>query len=562
MPPLAWGPLLAIAAAKLGLHLYASGVAAYGYFADELYYLACANQLDWGYVDHPPLSVWLLRGVTETLGDSLLAIELLPALAGAAALVVIALLARELGGGRPAQVCAALGGLCSLVYLVMGSFHSMNAFEPLLWALGYWLLLRILAGAPAVLWLALGAVVGLGLLNKLSMALFAIGLGVGLVVTPARRRLATPWPWLAAAVASTLFLPHLVWQLRHDFVSLEFLRGMREYSSGHVSLLEFVGGQVFAMSPSVAPLWVIGLAFGLFAPALRAQRPTFWIFVTAFALLAASGTAQPYYLGPAYPIVLAAGAVAVERFASARGWRWLPAATTATIVLASAPLAPIALPLLSPQKLAELDAALSGEERSQTTAAAFDSELPGHLALRFGWPELVAAVARARDALPPEERARIAVLAPSFGEAAAIDFFGPRLGLPRAIGTHNQYGLWGPQAAADGLLLVVADEREPRIAHQDLPTGFRRGHTPRELASLCGEFTQLASVDCRFCPPYVERKAVWPPRSWTVQTPSMSSIRSPIGTEACQRSRNPSRSGIESRCVHTQRGLRPSSCRK
>jgi len=508
-PPLAWGALTAIVAAKLGLHLYASGVAAYGYQADELYYLACARQLDWGYVDHPPLSVWLLRGVIETLGDSLLAIELLPALAGAATLVVIALLARELGGGRGAQLCAATAGLCSLVYLVMGSFHSMNAFEPLLWALGYWLLLRILRGGTSSLWLALGAVLGLGMLNKFSMALFAIGLGVGLLATKARHELATRGPWLAAAVASAIFLPHLVWQLRHDFVSLEFLSAMRTRSSGAVSPLEFAAGQLFAMSPIAAPLWIAGLAYGLFAPSLRAERPAFWIFVTAFTLLAASGSAQLYYLGPAYPIVLAAGGVAIERFAALRGWRWLPAATVATLVLAGAPLVPIALPLLPPETLVALDAALTGEERRQTTATDFDSELPGHLALRFGWPELAEAVAAARAALPAGERDHVAVLAPSFGEAAAIDFFGPPLGLPRAIGTHNQYGLWGPREAAGARLLVVADEQEPRIAHQDLPSGFRRGGTPRELAELCGGLERLASVDCRFCSPYVARKAVF-----------------------------------------------------
>jgi hypothetical protein len=176
-------------------------------------------------------------------------------------------------------------------------------------------------------------------------------------------------------------------------------------------------------------------------------------------------------------------------------------------VLGGAPLLPIALPLLPPETLVAYDRALSGDEPRQRTD--FDSELPGHLALRFGWPELAQAVAAARAALPAEERARVAVLAPSFGEAAAIDFFGPELGLPRAIGTHNQYGLWGPEAAAGGLLLVVADEQNPRIAHQDVPAGFRRGDTKRELASLCSEVQRLAVVDCRFCPPYVERRAVF-----------------------------------------------------
>jgi len=504
-PPLAWGALSAIVAAKLGLHAFSSGVAAYGYHADELYYLACAKRLAWGYVDHPPLSVALLSGVTALLGDSLLAIELLPALAGAATLVGIALLARELGGGRGAQVCAATGGLFALVYLVMASFHSMNAYEPLLFTLGYWLLLRILRGAPPALWLALGAVVGLGLLNKYSMGLFAIGLGIGLAATPARRLLGTRGPWLAAGVATLVFLPHLVWLVRHDFVSLEFLRGMREHSSPAVSMGDFAAGQLFVMSPLTAPVWILGLAYGLFSRELRDARPALWIFVTACALLAASGSAQPYYLAPAYPIVLAAGGVALERMAK-RG-RYTLGIATAAIVLGGAPLLPIALPLLTPETLVAYQRALGGDERTHTTD--FDSELPGHLALRFGWPELAQAVAKARDSLHPAERSRVAVLASSFGEAAAVDFFGPALGLPPAAGTHNAYGLWGPPRDAGALLLVIADEAQPRLAHQDRPAGYRRGDTPRELASLCGSVERLASVDCRYCSPYLERKAVF-----------------------------------------------------
>jgi hypothetical protein len=507
LPPLAWRPLAGVVSVKLGLHLYASGVAAYGYHADELYYLACARALDWGYVDHPPLSVWLLRAVTETLGTSLLAIELLPALAGAATLVGIALLARELGGGFGAQLSAATAGLVSLVYLVMGSFHSMNAYEPLLWTLGYGLLLRILRSATRAHWLALGLVIGLGLLNKYSMGLFAIGVGIGLLVTPARHLLRTTGPWLATGVAALVFAPNLVWLVRHDFVTLEFLRAMRDYSSETVSLGAFAAGQIFAMSPAAAPLWILGLGYGLFSRELRPVRAACWVFVVAFGLLAASGSAQLYYLGPAYPIVLAAGGVGVERLAGGR--RFVPVAVSAVLALAGAPLVPVALPLLAPARLVALDAALTGEARQAPGATAFDSELPGHLALRFGWPELAEAVAAAREALPPVERERVAVLAPSFGEAAALDFFGPRLGLPPALGTHNQYGLWGPGAGADALLLVLADAELPRIAHQDRPPGFRRGETPRELASLCARVERLARVECRFCPPYVSRKAVF-----------------------------------------------------
>jgi hypothetical protein len=272
-----------------------------------------------------------------------------------------------------------------------------------------------------------------------------------------------------------------------------------------VSPAGFAAGQILVMSPLTAPVWILGLVHGLFSQQLRQARPAVWIFVAAFALLAASGSAQPYYLAPAYPIVLAAGGVALERMAE-RGRRMLGAATAA-LALGGVPLLPIALPLLPPETLVAYLRALRGDAR--TLGTDFDSELPGHLALRFGWPELTQAVARARDALAPAERSRIAVLAPSFGEAAALDFLGPALALPPAAGTHNAYGHWGPPRDAGALLLVIADEAQPRLAHQDRPPGYRRGDTPRELASLCGSVERLASVDCRYCSPYVERKAVF-----------------------------------------------------
>jgi len=198
LAPVAWQLLIGLAFVKLGVHLLSSGLLTYGYMTDELYYLDCARHLAWGYVDHPPLSVAVLWLVRATAGDSLVALRLLPALAGCVTLVLVALMARELGGGRIAQGLAALAALVAPVYLAVGAFYSMNAFEPMFWALAAWLLLRLHNDGSPRLWLLLGVVMGLGLLNKISMSWFGVGLVVGLVLTPQRRWLATPWPWLAA----------------------------------------------------------------------------------------------------------------------------------------------------------------------------------------------------------------------------------------------------------------------------------------------------------------------------------------------------------------------------
>ena len=203
---------LVFAALKLLLHALA--YSNFGYFRDELYYIACSDHLAWGYVDQPPLSIALLALNRALFGDSLLALRWLPALAGAGTVLVTGLLARELGGRRFAQALACLAAVLPPVWLVVDHFFSMNAFDTFFWSLAALLLLRALDGGRTRTWVALGLVLGLGLLNKTSMIWFVGGAFLGLVLTPHRRLLATRGPWLAAALAALLFLPHVLWQMR------------------------------------------------------------------------------------------------------------------------------------------------------------------------------------------------------------------------------------------------------------------------------------------------------------------------------------------------------------
>ena len=193
----------------------------YGYFIDEFYYLACADHLSLGYVDHPPLSiflVWLVRGI---LGDSLLALRLVPALAGSLSLMVVGNIARRLGANSFGQVLAAGAMMIGLVYQVMFSYFSMNALSILLWAVGFSILVRIEQENEPRWWLAFGIVAGLGLLNKHTFILFPIGLFVAMLLTPARRHLASRWLWLGCAIALLLVLPNLIWQMINGWPSRE-----------------------------------------------------------------------------------------------------------------------------------------------------------------------------------------------------------------------------------------------------------------------------------------------------------------------------------------------------
>src|SRR6185295_17060458 len=212
----------AFALASLALHV--SALTQYGWFRDEFYYVACAARLDWGYVDHPPLSIAVMALVRLLFGDSLVAFRLVAALIGAATVYFTGRLARDLGGGRFAQALAGFAALVAPVFLGVSRFYSMNVLDLLLWTLAALALVAALRGDRAREWVVLGVVVGLGLLNKISLLWFIAGLFIGFLLTPYRRRLATPGPWIAGAIATALFVPHVVWQIAHGWPTLEFMR--------------------------------------------------------------------------------------------------------------------------------------------------------------------------------------------------------------------------------------------------------------------------------------------------------------------------------------------------
>jgi hypothetical protein len=454
------GVVVLVAAAKVLVHLVTTGRFGYSYFVDELYYLACARHLAWGFVDMPPLFPAIVAAVHAVLGDSLLAVRLLPALAGAALVLMTGLMARDLGGRRFAQGIAALAVLVAPIWLALHSIDTMNALEQLFWTGCAWIVLRIVRDDRPQLWLLFGAVAGVGMLNKHSMAFFAVAVAAAVLLTRERRALRSPWLWLGALLAGLIFLPNLAWVAQHHFPHFEMLANVKR-ESRDVSLnpLQFLAQQVLLMNPLTLPLWLGGLAWLLFDREGRRYRVLgiAWLGVMAEMLLL---DGRPYYPAPAYPMLLAAGGVALEGWLAAplwRRWRAVKPAYAALLALSGALLAPLFTPLLPPETLIRYSRAIGmSQPRIENHRL---GPLPQLMADRFGWKEMAEEVARIYRSLPPADRARAAIFGQNYGQAGAIDLFGPALGLPPAISGHLTYYLWGPRGYTGDVMIVLDDER-------------------------------------------------------------------------------------------------------
>jgi 4-amino-4-deoxy-L-arabinose transferase-like glycosyltransferase len=445
--------LAGLAGVKLAVHLALAG--RYGWHRDELYYAATGRHLALGYPDFPPVTPLLARVSEALFGESLAGFRVLPALAGAVMVVLAGLLARELGGGPAAQVLAGLATLCSPMLLGANAMFQTVSFDQLAWVVVLLLFARLLRTGDPRWWLAVGLGVGAGLETKFTMLTLALGVAVGVLATPARRDLATPRPWLGAGVALVLLAPNLAWQVGNGWPTLEFLHHQTAEVAAEESPLTFLGDTLLLVGPLALPL-CLGGWWVLWS---RARfRALAWASLVPPAVVLAT-QAKAYYVGPLYPLLLAAGSVGVEALARRGRPRLLPAAAAA-LVVGGLVAAPIALPVLPTARMVDLGLAGVREDWAEM----------------LGWPELAATVAAAWDRLPPAQRAGAAVVAANYGEAGAIDQYGPRLGLPPATSGHNGYWYWAGDGRPGAPLVVV-------------------GIPVERLGGLCAGARQVATLD-------------------------------------------------------------------
>ncbi len=462
-----WKPALQLAllfaAIKLAVEFVGNLVAqhfGYGIFRDEMYYVVCGRHLAWGYVDQAPMVALQARVAEALFGLHHLALfRLFSALAGAAKVLLTGLLAWSLGGRRMAQALAMIGVLIAPVYLGIDSFLSMNAFEPVFWMGCLLTVLWIVRGASPRWWILFGVLGGLGLLNKPSMAFFLVALLVGLMLTPERRILWSRWMLAAVALIVLIALPYLLWQIHHQWPTLEWLQNVN-HSHKNVKLgpVAFVGQQIMMLHPLSIFLLLPGLLWIFVSKHARGFR---WIGTTYILLLAIMIHlyAKDYYVAPIYPVLFAAGALAWQgAFSASRKTAWLLSAWCVVLVIFGAITLPMGIPVLPPATWVRYTTAM--HLTSANTETASTGLLPQFYADRFGWHAMVGEVARIYNSLPPADRAKVGIFCDNYGEASAINIYGPKYGLPPAISGHQNYFFWGPRGYSGETLIVVGESRK------------------------------------------------------------------------------------------------------
>jgi 4-amino-4-deoxy-L-arabinose transferase-like glycosyltransferase len=458
-----WPWVYLIASGYALLHLLTS--TRYGYFRDALYYLACSEHLSFGYVDQPPL-IALLGWITRhTIGTSLPALILWPALSGAARVVLIAALSRELGAKRFGVVLAAALAATPAVWWVIDHQFAMNTFEALFWTSCAFVIVRLIKTRNSKLWLVFGVLAGVGLENKYSIAIFAFALLLGLLLTPQRRMLFTPWILAGGAVALLIFLPNLIWNIVHHWPFLELMHNVRV--TGKDVVLppgKYLVQQVMMMNPASFPFWIGGLFYLFFSRNGKHFRALGWAFIITLAFFLFQG-AKDYYSAPAYGMLMAAGGAAAGQLLQASRSRFILLARTACfvlLILGVGSLLPLVLPVLPIETFLRYQSHLPFEV-PKTERGFAGAALPQYYADEFPWPGLVAEVARIYNTLTPEEKVKTAIYCQNYGQAGAIDFFGPQYGLPKAISGHQNYFLWGPRDYTGEIVILIGEgEKDAR----------------------------------------------------------------------------------------------------
>jgi len=435
-PAIAWRPILGVALVLTVVLLALS--TRYGYHRDELYFLVAGRHLAWGYPDQPPLTpflAWTMNGIGH---GSLIVFRLPAALAAAAVTLLTALMARDLGGGRFAQALAAVTMALSTYVLLSGHLLVTSTIDLLVWVTVTWLVLRILRGGDPRLWLAVGVTTGLGFLNKELPIVLLLGLLVGVLLTPsARGALRSPWLWGGMAIAAAMWAPVLLWQADHGWPQFTLAGQIRDEYGSVGQRIGFFALQIVLFSIGAAYLWITGVTHLWRDEAWRTYRvfAWAWLFVLIFFVITAG---QGYYPSGTYPVLIAAGAVVFERRPRHRG-------IVRVVVISSILLLPAALPILPASTLSDSPWSGPGETQLETV----------------GWPHLVDVVAAAYATIPAAERDHAGVFTANYGEAGAVDRFGPAHGLPRAYSGHNGYGLWGPPPPDTGPVVVVWEDGPP-----------------------------------------------------------------------------------------------------
>jgi len=472
--------IVSLALLAAGVHVAANALGGYGWFRDELYYVACSKHLAAGYVDQPPLSIFVMAATRFLLGGSLFAIRLVPVLASGLSTALICLLVRRMGGGRTAMVIASLAFVASPHLVAFHSFFSMNSLDILFWLLATHALLGVIERPGLRAWLWLGLALGLGALNKISILWLAAGIAVAVALTELRGQLRRTGPYAAALLAALVFLPFVVWNLQHGFAHLEFMRNATTEKYASLTRGRFLADMFRNTNPFTFLVTLPGLWWCLLDREGRRFRALGVAFLTVLAILLANAHTKSEYSAAAYPAMFACGGVALTRLAH-RWRRVVVPAVTALLAITGVIVAPFTMPVLPVEDFIAYARALHVTPDNPETKKM--GALPQLFADMHGWESLARDVSAAYLTIPEPERKTTVVFVNNYGEAGALELYAQRYPLPRVICNHNSYWLWG-------------------VGATPITTFIRLGGAREEYLDVYGDVAAAGVHRCRYAMPY------------------------------------------------------------
>ncbi len=486
--------IVGLALLSLCVHVAVNALGGYGYFRDELYYIACSKHLAAGYVDQPPLSIFTLAVTTLVLGESLFAIRLLPALAAALSTAILCLLVRRMGGGRAAMVLASLAFLASPQLQSFFAYYSMNSLDILVWLLAAYALLGVIERGTPRAWLWLGLVLGLGLLNKISVLWLGAALLASVVATGLRGQLKRAGPYVAGLLALLIFSPFVIWNWQHSWPHLEFMHNATALKYSSLDRLGFLRDQLHAMNPFTFVVSLPGLGWCLLHRDGKRYRALGVTFLAVFAILLANPHTKSEYVAAAYPVLFACGGIALAGMAGR--WRRVAVSAIAGLLIVTGVMAaPFAMPILPVDTYIRYARALG--VRPNTPEHKELAELGQFFADMHGWEELARDVSAAFLTIPEQERRTTVVFVHNYGEAGALELYCRRYALPRVICNHNSYWLWG-------------------VGATPITTFIRLGGCRQDYLDTYADVTAAGVRRCRYCMPYENNLNIFIARRRTV----------------------------------------------
>jgi len=450
--------LTSIAILNLIIYLITQAFFSYGMFRDEYYYLACANRLDFGYVDHPPFSIWILALWKLFFGDSMFVIRIVPAIVSSVIVFMIGMFTFRLGGSKAAVIISTVAFMLSPIFLGMNTIYSMNTFDFLFWISSAYVFLRIIQTGDSRLWILLGVVIGFGLLNKTSMLWLGAGIFAGTVFTPLRKDLKTKYPYLAATIALIIFSPYIIWNITHDFAHLEFMRNAASRKYGGLTPVSFILDQILILNPLSILIWLPGIFFYFISKDGKQFRAVGFIWLTTFAILFINWHSKGEYIAASYQILFAGGAVMIESWSKKRSW--LKYSVAIPVIVSGILIAPFARPLLPVEKFLEYQNAIGLKPPSNE---GHETELPQFYSDMFGWEDLAKNISKVYLSLPEKEREKTVVYCSNYGKAGAIEYYSSKYPLPKVVCPHNSYWYWSKETNEISTIIIIGGEIEEHL---------------------------------------------------------------------------------------------------